>query len=219
VARPPWIVAMRFAGRPRSRRVIAMLEYLLSSPDGATAYELGRVAGVASNHVYPLLRWWIAKGVVVVTKAGAYNVYGIAEGVRRAFERIMRLVLRSREVAAIRLAERIAETRLWRRLRPAERELIAMLAERLATTSRYLRVRGGNTAEAIDALKAKLEERLRARGASFAEISRVLMELPDAIDELREAGVIYAHWDARNRILVLRLDKSVEEEIARILHQ
>lgn len=208
-------VAM-LAARPRSQRVIAMLEYLLSR-EAAYAYELSQLAGVHSRHVYPLLKWWIRVGVVEVVKVSGYNLYRISSRVRRALEHILRIVLRSRETVTARIVERVVESRLYRRLKPAEREVVAMLAERLLTTSRYLRIRGESPQQALDELRAKIEERMRRRGASFEEISRVMMELSDALETLREEGVVYVYWDRRQKLLVLRLDKSVEEEVARIL--
>ena len=136
---------------------------------------------------------------------------------RRAVEYLLLTVLRSRGLAAARLAERIAESRLWRRLRPVERELVAMLAERLVSGgSKYVRVRAGSPREAIDILKSKIEERMRAKGADFNAISTALMSLETALDELREAGVIYIQWDTRNKMFVLRLDKGIEEELQRL---
>ncbi len=203
-------------GRPRSRRVIAMLEYMLGR-GGAYAYELSMVTGVRSNRVYPLLRWWIERGVVEVTKVGGRNLYRISGRVRRAVEHTLRVILRSRIVTLEALAARIAETRLMRRLKPVEREIVAMLAARLASTSPYLRIRADNPRNALDILRVKLEERLRRQGLDASRISTQLLSLEEALEELRENGLIYIHWDRRASQLILRLDKSLEEELYRIL--
>ena len=204
------------AGKPRSRHVIAMLEYMLER-GAAYAYELATVAGVRSNAVYPLLKWWIDQGVVTVAKVGGRNLYAIADRVKKAIERVLRVILRSRLVVLEALAVRIAETRLMRRLKPVERELVTLLAARLASTSPYLRIRAENPQNALDILRVKLEERLRRQGLTASKISLQLLSLEETLDELKENGVVYIHWDRRSSQLVLRLDRSIEEEIARIL--
>ncbi len=204
------------AGKPRSRHVIAMLEYMLER-GAAYAYELSMVAGVRSNAVYPLLKWWIEQGVVLVTKIGGRNLYSIASRVKKAVEHVLRVILRSRIVVLEALATRIAEARLMRRLKPVERELVALLAARLASTSPYLRIRAENPQNALDILRVKLEERLRRHGLNASKISLQLLSLEETIDELKENGVIYVHWDRRASQLVLRLDRSIEDEVSRIL--
>ena len=203
-------------GKPRSQRVIAMLEYMLERGH-AYAYELSSVIGVRSNAIYPLLRWWIERGVVKVTKVGGRNLYSISARLKKAVEHVLRTILRSRIVALETLAARIAEMRLVRKLRPIERELVAMLAARLAATSPYLRIRAENPRNALDILRTKIEERLRQYGMDASRISSQLLMLEEALEELREAGVIYVQWDKRNSHLILRLDKSVEDELSRIL--
>ncbi|AEM38233.1 hypothetical protein Pyrfu_0361 [Pyrolobus fumarii 1A] len=204
-------------GRPRSQRVALLLDHLLAKgEEGALAHELSLVAGIPSRQVYPYLRWWVQKRVVEVSKAGWLNVYRLSRRVRRALEELLRLLFRSRELRLARLAQRLAEHRLMRRLSLIEAEVVALLAERLLSGSPYLRIRAESRFHALDVLRVKLEARLRRLGLSPEQVATQLQLLGEALEELTEAGVIYTHWDARSHTLVLRLDRSIEEELRRL---
>ncbi len=205
------------AARPRGKRVILLLDHLLSKPEGALAAELAVIAGVHSKQVYPLLQWWIRRGIVEVTKSAGYNIYRLSSRIRKALQHILRTILRSRELRVAELAKRLIEHKLMRRLTPTEQEVIAMLAERLLAASPYLRIRAENPRNALDILRTKLYARLASRGLEPQVVSRLLLELDESIEELREEGILYIYWDARNRTLVLRLDKSLEEQLAHLL--
>ena len=184
----------------------------------ALASELAEVAGLErSNAVYPLLRWWINRGVVTVEKVGGYNVYNVRGEIREAIEEVLRIARRTRAATATAIAERIAESRLLRRLRPVERELIALLIERLLeATSPYLRIRAETLQEALATLAAKLEARLRKRGLTPTQVASQLALLREALEELREESILYMHWDARTHTLILRVDRSLEEKLAEL---
>ena len=203
--------------RPRSLRVALMLDHLLAAGDrGAYAYELAMVADIPSRHVYPYLKWWTRKRVVEVSRIGWLNVYRLSRRVRKALEELLRAIFRSRELRLARLAQRLAEHRLVRRLSPIEAEVVAMLAERLLSGSPYLRIRAESRRQALDILASKLEARLRRRGLDPAAVAQQLMMLGDALEELAEAGVLYYNYNARERTLILRLDRSLEEELRRL---
>ncbi|WP_048191591.1 hypothetical protein [Pyrolobus fumarii] len=205
-------------GRPRGRKVIILLDHLLASGEkGATAAELAHVAGIASKQVYPLLRWWIEKRVVIVEKVGWLNIYKLNTRIKRALEKLLRIILRSREARVASLAQRLAEHKLLRRLSPVEKEILALLAERILSGSPYLRIHAENPRQALDILKVKLESRFRALGLNPNEISALLLETDEALNELNEAGLVYMAWDTRNHTLILRLDKSLEEELHQLL--
>ncbi len=205
------------AARPRSPRVIVMLARLAFGGP-AFAHELAELAGLErSNAVYPLLRWWIHRGVVAVEKLGGYNLYRVRREISEALEEALKIARRTRAATAAAVVERIAESRLLRRLKPVERELIALLLERLLdATSPYLRIRAETLQEALATLAAKLEARLRRSGLSPQAIASQLALLREALDELREESIIYVHWDTRSHTLILRVDRSLEEKLAEL---
>ncbi len=204
-------------GRPRSIKVAVLLDHLLAKGDeGALAHELAVAAGLHSRQVYPYLKWWIQKRVVEVSKTGWLNVYRLSRRIRRALEELLRMLFKSREVRLARLAQRLAEHRLLRRLTPVEAEVVAMLAERLLAGSPYLRIRAESRRQALDILASKLEARLRRRGLNPTAVAQQLVMLEEALEELTEASVLYYNYNAREHTLILRLDRSLEEELRRV---
>ncbi len=176
------------------------------------ASELAAVAGVASRQVYPLLRHWVRRGVVLVEKLGSLNLYRVDRGLASRMRGFLDSLLRSRDALVARRVLAAAARRLGRRLTGAEAELLALLAERLARGKPYLRITAEDRRAAIDVVASKLESRLRARGVDPARVAALLAQLPDALQELAEEGIVYAHWDEKRRTLALRIDRELERE-------
>ncbi len=199
------------AGRPRGGVVSLLLSELVFGGE-RLASELSLVAGVPSRWVYPLLRYWVGRGVVIVEKAGSLNLYRVDRSTASRLRGFLESLLRSREALTVRRVLAAAARRLGRRLTGAEAEVLALLAERLARGKPYLRVSAPSREAAVDIIAARLEARLRARGLDPARIASMLAQLPDALQELAEEGLVYAHWDERRRTLVLRIDTGLERE-------
>ena len=198
------------------RYTSALLAALVASPEPLPARELAYYAGLdSSRKVYPLLRYWVLRGVVVVSKPRpGLAYYGVREELRRAVRRGLELYARMRPLElGLRRLERLAEARLLRRLRPVERELLALLLElALGSGSRYLRVRGP-PADALARLADTLRRRLARLGLDPAGVARELAALPDALAELEEHHLVYTHYDKRAGALVVALDRGVLEQL------
>ncbi len=204
--------AVRVWGRYTS----ALMLVLVASSDPVTARELAFHVGLdSSRKVYPLLRYWIRRGIVRQQHiAPGVAVYSLDEKLRRNVRKALELYARIRpyELRLHRL-EKIVEERLARRLHPVERELLALLLQLLMEgSSRYMRIRGSFT-EALGKLADTLRRRLQKAGLTPQQIAQQLYKLRESLEELTEHHIIYMHYDGRNQTLVLAIDRSVEEEL------
>lgn len=73
----------------RSLRVINVMAYLLEN-GSSFASGLANIMNVDSREVYPMLKTWILKGVVTVSKAGRRNVYSISQKFRSLITKTVR---------------------------------------------------------------------------------------------------------------------------------
>lgn len=62
----------------KSVRVIKAFAHLIENGN-ALANQLSQIMEVESRHVYPILKPWILKGVVTVSKFGRMNIYSISK--------------------------------------------------------------------------------------------------------------------------------------------
>lgn len=74
---------------PRSPRVLNALAYLLESGN-STASKLADVMATHSRFVYPLLKPWVLRGVVAISKIGRRNVYSISQNFRKLISDVMK---------------------------------------------------------------------------------------------------------------------------------
>jgi len=63
----------------KSTRVIKAFAYLIENNKGVVAGQLSQIMEVDSRHVFPILKPWILKGIVSVSKFGQRNVYSISK--------------------------------------------------------------------------------------------------------------------------------------------
>ena len=178
----------------------------------ATARELSVYSGVSSNHVYPLLRYWIEKGVVKVVKlASTLNMYSLDDRVRRAVRRALELYARVRPYELLKVyLFRLVESKLYRRLKPAEKVLLAMLLERmLSTSSDYIRIACSSAADGYTKLAEMVRRRLKAQGIDSKKLSQELYSLTDYINELAEHGIIFRAFYREENTFVLKLDNNI----------
>ena|GEM_PF-5916777 len=63
---------------PRSSRILNTLAFLLEN-GSSFAHQLSQIMNMDSREVYPMLKTWILKGVVTVSKQGRRNVYSISQ--------------------------------------------------------------------------------------------------------------------------------------------
>lgn len=62
----------------KSSRVIKIFAFLMENRN-SLAYQLAQIVEVESRHIYPILKPWILKGVISVSKLGRMNVYSISQ--------------------------------------------------------------------------------------------------------------------------------------------
>ncbi len=195
------------------RYTSGLLLVLVSSSDPVPARELAFNVGLdSSRKVYPLLRYWVRRGVVVVSKPyRTVSLYSVRDEVKRALRRALELYAHARPYELkLRRLERLVESRLLRRLKPVERELLALLLQLLLDGgSRYLRVRG-SYAEALAKLADTLRRRLERAGLSAQQVAKQLYMLRESLEELAEHHIIYLHYDSRSQALVIALDRSLD---------
>jgi len=194
----------------------ALLLVLTTSDEPLSARELAWFAGIdASRKVFSLLRYWIERGVVRVRKLFPnLALYSVSRDLHRAILVSVEMYGRMRpHELRLRLLERLAQNRLLRKLRPVERELLAILLQLLVEGgSPYLRIRG-SYAEALAKLKDTLSRRLEKAGLDPRTITQELHALTELLEELAEHHIVYIHYDRKTQTLVLRLDRTLEHKL------
>ena len=63
---------------PRSSRILNGLAFLLEN-GSSFAHQLSQIMNMDSREVYPMLKTWVLKGIIAVSKQGRRNVYSISQ--------------------------------------------------------------------------------------------------------------------------------------------
>ena len=171
----------------RSPRILNVMAFLLEN-GSSFASALANVMNVDSREVYPMLKTWILKGVVAVTKAGRRNVYSISQKFKSLITKtVRRYAYKGRDFIIAKAKERYKRF-IGRDPDPEVTSVIEYFVDKALSGNPYVQ---GSQNESVAELLS------RALGISLYNINEILRELV-------EANIIYV-W--RNR--KARLEQSL----------
>ena len=203
---------------PWGRKTCTLLYILHELERPLTAGELEEITGIDSREVFPYLKHWINKGVVIVRRIGErvyeYTINGKwRKALRRALERA-----KKRKQVQLEIALKQVEDELSRKLEPTERELVLILLQRsLSESSSYIRIPAPSIRDGVEKLKEIIYDHIKDKVKS-PELA--VEHLPGQLADLKARGIIYIAHVTRGQTgpeLIIKLDKTIETKIRQAL--
>ncbi|BBG27290.1 hypothetical protein [Sulfuracidifex tepidarius] len=176
----------------RSPRVINAIAYLFESGN-SFASGLAETMRVDSREVYPILKTWIWKGVVEITKAGRRNVYSLSQKFKSLVKNtVKRYIYKGRDFIIAKAKERYKR---FIGLDP-DPEVIAVIeyfVDKVLSGNPYVQgSQDGSVAEILS----------EALGISLFNINEILRDLV-------QANILYVWRDRKASVAKARLDSSL----------
>jgi predicted transcriptional regulator len=172
---------------PKSSKVINTLAFLLEN-GSSFAHQLSQIMNMDSREVYPMLKTWILKGVVTVSKQGRRNVYSISQKFKSLIGSVVKKYsYKGREFIIAKAKERYKRF-LGRDPDPEVLAVIEYFIDKALSGNPYVQ---GSHNESVAELLA------RALNISLYDINEILRELV-------QANILYV-WKNRKA----RLDSSL----------
>lgn len=154
----------------KSARVIKAFAHLIENGN-ALANQLSQIMEVESRHVFPILKPWILKGVVTVSKFGRMNIYSISKKFKSLISDVVkRFSFKGREFVLAKAKARFRRF-LGRDPDPETVQVIEYFVDKALSGNPY--VTGSQNLSVAELLS-------RALGISLHDISEILRDLVQA---------------------------------------
>jgi DNA-binding PadR family transcriptional regulator len=155
---------------PKSSKVINTLAFLLEN-GSSFAHQLSQIMNMDSREVYPMLKTWIMKGIISISKQGRRNIYSISQKFKSLISNIIRKYsFKGREFILAKAKQRFKRF-LGRDPDPETVQVIEYFIDKALSGNPYVE---GSTKESVAELLSRILK------ISLYDINEILRDLVQA---------------------------------------